>query len=140
VAFTYELSDLAAGASTAAGRLATVRLLLTDCVDTDDQPAIFQDEEIVAFLALADEDVHEAAALGYENWARSRGRIAKMLKTSTITSERHAIETLMGAAQKIRDAALRGTLKTGEIATSSQHYLAEFRPDWRGFDDVPVVE
>lgn len=140
MAFTYELSDLAAGSSTAAGRLATTRLLLCDVVDTDDQPAIYQDEEIVAFLSLADSDVHEAAALAYENWARSRARIAKMLKTSTITSERHAIETLMMAAQKIRDAKLRGTLKTGELATPDQHFLSEFRPDWRGLDDVPVVE
>lgn len=140
MAFTYNLSDLAAGASTAAGRLATARLLLCDVVDTDDQPAIYQDEEIVAFLTLAENDVHEAAALAYENWARSRGRIAKMLKTSTITSERHAIETLMMAAQKIRDAKLRGTLKTGDLATDDQHFLAEFRPDWRGLSDVPVVE
>lgn len=128
MAFTYNQDAL--GQATAAGRLATVRLLLTDAVNTDDQPAIFTDAEINAFLTLAQSDVWEAAAIGYETWARSRGRLAVRIATSTIKSDRHHINELMAAAANLRQARLR-TLATGDISSGVMAYLDESRPAWR---------
>jgi hypothetical protein len=129
VAFTYEVTTLRDSSET--GSLCRVRLLVTDTVNTDDQPAIFDDEEILAYLQLAGGNEYEAGAQLYECWARSRGRIAILMKTPSYTTQRQAISVLLGAAQNLRDAQFR-ILQTGDISSpSGMDYLNEFRPTWR---------
>ena len=142
-AFTYDLSVLSQ--SSAAGRLAQTRLLLTDTTDTPEIPCIFCDDEINYFLGQAGDDPVIAAAIGYETWARSRGRLARVLETgvlgtSRFKSEQQAMKDLLDAARNLRDSKLRGTLQTGLISSDNQGYLDEFRPEWRRVLDVPVVE
>jgi hypothetical protein len=103
MAFTYQQSDLAAGTGSAAGRLALTRLLAADTVDTADQPAIYQDAEVNAYLALAGSDPYEAAAQMWEGIAASRARIGLMMSQQGITIQRHALAHITAMAQRLRD-------------------------------------
>ena len=142
MSFIYDLTKLQE--DSAAGRLARVRLLCTDCVNTSDQPAIFADEELNTFLDLKDDDVYEAGAMAYETWARSRGRIALIMQRDGFTSQRHAIQHLLAAAENLRNAQLRGTLQTASINASANDFLHDWRDEEAGnaLDDgsVYVVE
>jgi hypothetical protein len=114
--------------------LMRVRLYITDTVNHEDQPGIFDDQEILAFLTANGGNEFEAGALAYETWARSRARLAKSMARDNFRTERHAIDHLMEAARKLREAgalaASGGTgWQTGSIITSGEH-LDYYRVPW----------
>jgi hypothetical protein len=127
MAFNYDLS-------TSIGK---VRLLIAD---TNSESYIFEDAEIQVFLDLNGSDLNRAAGQAYETWAADRSKIAKSIQSGTYKSERNAISDLLRLADRIRAAQTVGTVQTGTIESDDQSYLSEYRPDWRGVDDVPVVE
>ena len=116
-----------------------VRLL---CTDSDITSQVFDDSEIDAFLALAPPSVFTAAALACETWARSRSKLSMTLRNvdgSSLT--RYAAHELLALAKSLREAPLKGGLITDTISTSSPGELLDsFRPEWRGINDVPIVE
>lgn len=125
MAFTYNLSDLAK--SDAAGRLAQTRLYCTDVANTSDTPNIFADEEINAFLAVTGQDPFQAAAMAFETWARSRGRVALLMKRDGFMVHREAVRWLLAAAETIRQAPLKGQLSVGRLHAPGAEYLDEIR-------------
>lgn len=143
MSFTYDTTALSG--SGAAANLARTRLLLTDTADTEKAPCIFFDAEVEYFLTLADDDPIIAAAIGYETWARSRGKLARVLETgvlgtSRFKAEQQAMRDLLDAAKNLRDSKLRGSLQTALITSDDQDFLDEYRPQWRTVTAVAVVE
>ncbi len=132
MAFTYNVADLSA--DSAVGRRSRVRLLIADSVNTSDQPAIFDDAEVDAFLSLGADDIYEAGAMAFETWARSRSRVAKYMQQSGTSTQRQAILDLLAAAQNLRDTPLKleaaGGIQTGEVTSGAGEYLDETKAVW----------
>jgi hypothetical protein len=91
MSYTYDLST----------DIGKVRMLLSD---NDSQDYTFENEEIQALLDLHGGDVRQAAAEGYETWARDRAKLAKRVKRGGRETERQAIADLLALADRIRDA------------------------------------
>lgn len=128
MAFTYDIT-------TPRGK---VRLL---CTDVDGTNAIFDDAEIDTFLLLAPANLFSAAALACETWARSQSRLDAATRAGDTTDTRRTPESLLKLAALLRDSALNGGLVTDQISTSTPGELLDsFRPEWRGINDLPVVE
>lgn len=104
--FTYD-------PTTAAGR---VRLLITD---TEESDASFDDGEIASFLALCRNSIHDAAALAYETWARSRPKLDLMVKVGTVQTQQEGSEVLLALAAAIRKAKPRASATVGQMAAGS---------------------
>lgn len=141
MAFSYDSSALTE--ETAAGRRNLVRLLIGDTADTAAHPAIFQNEELDAFLALKGDNVYYAGAEACEAWARTASRLAKRMERDNLVDERHAIADLLKTAAALRESAAAGsaagTIQTGTISSSDQQYWREMRRDWTRFDEDPHV-
>lgn len=92
MAFTYE-------PSTSRGR---VRMLITD---RDSDAAIFQDDEIDAFLSIEGDSVRLAAALALETIASDQVLVLKVVKTlDTQTDGAKVSDALMKRAAGLREA------------------------------------
>lgn len=114
-----------------------VRLLIAD---TDATNYLFEDAELSAFLTMASQSVNLAAATAYETLARSRAKLAKVISQNSFRTEKHASAEFLALAERLRNGNLY-TLQTAEINTgNSGEYLDEYRPEWRGLIDPPVVE
>lgn len=116
-----------------------VRFLSTDS-DTTNQ--VFDDSEIDACLTLAPSNVFAAAALACETWARSRSKISQMVRNPDGTSsQRYSMAELLTLARSLREAALSGALITDTLSIASPNELLDsYRPEWRGVNDLGVVE
>ena len=129
MAFTYDIS-------TDRGK---VRAL---CTDTDSTNYTFNDAEIDAFIELAPANLFAAAALAAETWARTRSKLAVVMRNADGSStERSRMNELLVLARSLREAALSGGLVSGAISASTPNELLDsYRPEWRGINDLPVVE
>ena len=116
-----------------------VRLL---CTDSDTTAQVFDDSEIDVFIALAPPNVFMAAALACETWARSRSKMSHQMRNADGTvTVRSTMAELLSLAKSLRDASLRGGLVTDTLSVGTPNELLDsFRPEWRGINDVPVVE
>lgn len=129
MAFTYDIT-------TDRGK---VRAL---CTDTDGTNYTFNDDEIDAFIDLAPANLFVAAALAAEIWARTRAKLAISMRNADGSStERSRMKELLALAKSLREAALSGSVVTGSISNATPNELLDsFRPEWRGINDLPVVE
>jgi hypothetical protein len=130
MAFTYDIT-------TPRGK---VRAMATD---TDPDNFTFNDDEIDAFMSLAPANLFSAAALVVETWARTQSRLSGTLRSSDgTTSVKRSIADLLSLAKSLRNSALTDSgLVIGSIDVSSPGELLDsFRPEWRGINDLPVVE
>lgn len=129
MAFTYDIT-------TDRGK---VRALATD---VDSVTYTFNDAEIDAFIALQPASLFAAAALAVETWARAQARLSQSIKEGDTAQTRRSVTDLLALAESLRSAALSGSgVVTGEIDTSTPGELLDsFRPEWRGINDLPVVE
>lgn len=108
--FTYD-------PSTSAGR---VRLLATD---TDSTNAIFNDDEIAAFLALEDDSVKRAAATALDQIASSEALIQKRIKLLDLQTDGPAVaKALREHAATLREQAdseeITGTFDYAEMVVN----------------------
>ena len=112
------------------------------CTDSDTTSQVFDDSEIDACLSLSPSNVFSAAALACETWARSRSKISERIRNADGTiSQRYTMGELLALAKSLREAALSGALITDRIkVTSPNEMLDSYRPEWRGINDLPVVE
>lgn len=91
--FTYDASDVTSG-------LARIRLLIGDTVSAN---ALFQDEEIAAFLALNDDDVRLAAASALDAMAANQVMILKVITQNGISTDGAAVaQALRAQAAELR--------------------------------------
>ncbi len=91
--FTYDASDVTSG-------LARIRLLIGDTVSAN---ALFQDEEIAAFLALNDDDVRLAAAQALDAMAANQVMILKVITQNGISTNGAAVaQALRAQAAELR--------------------------------------
>lgn len=91
--FTYDASDVTSG-------LARIRLLIGDTVSAN---ALFQDEEIAAFLALNDDDVRLAAASALDAMAANQVMILKVITQNGISTNGAAVaQALRAQAAELR--------------------------------------
>ena len=130
MAFTYDVT-------TDRGK---VRML---CTDTDSTSPVFDDSEIDACMALAPANLFAAAALVCETWARSRSKLSvKMRNPDGTVTERYTMRELLSLAKSLREAALSdaGLVTDTLSASMPNEMLDSYRPEWRGINDVPVVE
>jgi hypothetical protein len=116
-----------------------VRLL---CTDSDSTAPVFDDSEIDVFLSLAPSSVFAAAALACETWARSRSKLSQSQRNADGTSSaRYSMSELLALARSLREAALSGAVVTSAWAVASPGELLDsYRKEWRGINDLPVVE
>lgn len=130
MAYTYDVT-------TARGK---VRLLSTD---NDSTNPVFDDSEIDAFLALSAANVYASAALACETWARSRSKVSRQVRNADgTTSARYSMSELLALAKSLREAALsdNGLVSDTWSASTPGELLDSYRPEWRGINDLPVVE
>lgn len=116
-----------------------VRLL---CTDSDATSPVFDDSEIDVFLALMPSSLFAAAALACETWARSRSKLSLRVRNADgTTQERYSMAELLALAKSLREAALSGALVTDTLSIATPNELLDsYRPEWRGINDLPVVE
>jgi hypothetical protein len=112
------------------------------CTDTDSTNYTFNDAEIDAFIELAPANLFAAAALAAETWARTRAKLAISMRNSDGSSTvRSRMTELLALAKSLREAALNGGLVTAAISAATPNELLDsYRPEWRGINDLPVVE
>ncbi len=129
MAFTYDIS-------TDRGK---VRALATDVGPVN---FTFDDSEIDAFIVMAPANLFVAAALVCETWARARSRLAQSNRNASgVSGIRYSMTQLLALAKSLREAALSGALITDIFSVSTPNELLDsFRPEWRGINDLPVVE
>lgn len=126
MAFTYDVST----------KRGQVRLLISD---TDPASALFEDDEIDAFLTLADSNVFLAAAMAIESLLREKGvRLARRIKRDRYETEEHGIRDLADLAKKLRDDAVGSGVSVGAIAASGEH-LDSYLPQWVPDNDVTGI-
>jgi hypothetical protein len=126
LAFTYDVT-------TSRGR---VRLLIAD---TDSSNVLYQDDEVDAFLALAQSNVYLGAALAIESLLSEKGvRLAKRVKRGHYETEEHGIADLLALSKRFRDDAVgSGSVGVGRIALSGEH-LASHQPEWIPDDETGI--
>lgn len=110
-----------------------VRLLTTDTAVTDPEVRIFRDEEIAAFLSLADDNVLGAAAFGLEAIAASEVLIQKRIRLLDLATDGPAeARELRALAESYRARAAAGE------GDDTDDWL----PDWAEMvvDDPTYVE
>lgn len=115
-----------------------VRLL---AADTNVADAVWDDDEISAFLTLANGSVYGAAALAIRSLAADRAKLAKRIEREGYKSEQFALDELAKLADSLEEAALKsGGLVVVDIleAGNGDDYFNVWRPGFRGEDDEVV--
>jgi hypothetical protein len=126
LAFTYDVA-------TYRGQ---VRLLIAD---TDSASVLFEDDEIDAFLSLAQNNVFLAAAMAIESLLREKGvRLAKRVKRDRYETEEHAIRDLTELAKRLREDAVGAGVSVGAVAASGEH-LDSYLPQWVPDNDITGI-
>lgn len=92
-----------------------IRLVVPDRVNTADEPAIFSDEEIQAFLDLED-GVRRAAAACLETIASDQALVLKVMKVQNITTDGPKVSAeLRSRAKDLRQQAHNDEADNGEL-------------------------
>lgn len=105
-----------------------VRLLIAD---TDATTYVFEDNEITAFLSLANSNVHRASAMAVRAIASNRAYLAKRIKREGYEDDQQAISDLLELAKSLDKQALTGAgLVIGELPITDEHFDS-YRPEWR---------
>jgi hypothetical protein len=113
-----------------------VRFLLQD---TDPTNYAFVDSEVDALLTFVPGDLYGAAALGCETKGRSQLMVPGATRAADGSSvTRRSMDDWLKMAVALRAS---GGVVTGTWDTSTPNELLDsFRPEWRGINDLPVVE
>lgn len=115
---TYDLS-------TNAGK---VRLLIAD---TNAADVLFLDGEIDAFLTMAGNGLHRAAAMAVRAIVADRAKLAKRVRREGYESEEFAVSDLLKLADTLeaQEGAADGGIQVGQAPLTDDHFEA-FRPTW----------
>ena len=129
MAFTYDIT-------TDRGK---VRFLVQD---NDATTYVFQDAEIDYLITLAPGNLFIAAAMGCETKGRSQLILPEetRLGDGTVARRRAASEWLAMAAALRNDSMLGGLVTDTWNVSSPDEMLDSYRPEWRGINDIPIVE
>ena len=105
MSFTYDLQT----------DVGQVRLIIPDRVNTADEPAMFSDEELGAFLELED-GVRRAAAAALETIASDQALVLKVLKVQNVSTDGAALaRELRARAAALRSQAAQIEADDGEL-------------------------
>lgn len=100
---------------------------------------LFEDDEIDAFLSLAQNNVFLAAAMAIESLLREKGvRLAKRVKRDRYETEEHAIRDLTELAKRLREDAVGAGVSVGAVAASGEH-LDSYLPQWVPDNDITGI-
>jgi hypothetical protein len=116
MSFTYDLA-------TETGQ---IRLLIPDRVDTADEPAIFSDEELAAFLQLED-GVRRAAAAALETIASDQALVLKVMRVQNVSTDGAALaRELRARASGLRTQAAAAAADDGDLFDVAEQVNDQF--------------
>lgn len=99
-------------------KVGKVRLLIAD---TAESSAIFEDEEIEAYLSMASNDINLAGAKALESICADKAKLAKKVKVGGYETETHALADIMALATRLRNDSSQGQAETITIEAKPEH-------------------
>ena len=111
--------------------------------DIDPADYTFDDDEVIAFIALKTENLFVAAAAMVQAWAFQNMRLDPVIVASdgSRTQRRTAADLLLLLEKRLRETALNGGVIVDLISTASPNELLDsYWPDWRPLIGLPIVE